>query len=83
MATKMGGSVPATVFEAVTPDNATGFTNGVSRGLYIGGAGNAAVVNVDGTAVLFSGLTAGSVLPVQAIRVNSTSTTATNIVALF
>ena len=83
MAVKQGGSVPATIFEAVTASDSTGFTNGVCRGLYIGGAGNAAVVNVDGTAVLFSGLLAGSILPVQAIRVNSTSTTATNIVALF
>jgi len=83
MPVKQGGSVPATVFEAVTASDSTNFTNGISRGLYIGGAGNAAVVDADGTAVLFSGLLAGSILPVQAKRVNSTSTTATNIVALF
>lgn len=86
MAVKQGGSVPATVFEAVTPSNSTNFTNGVCRGLYIGRAGNVCVVDVDGNAVLFSGAVAGSILPVQAIRVNSTTggtTTATNIVALF
>ena len=54
MAVKQGGSVPATVFEAVTPSNSTNFTNGVCRGLYIGGAGNVCVVDVDGNAVLFS-----------------------------
>lgn len=83
MAVKQGGSVPATEFAAVTASDSTNFAKGVCRGLYIGGAGNAAVVDVDGNAVLFSGLVAGSILPVQAIRVNSTSTTATSIVALF
>lgn len=83
MAVLQGGSVPATDYQVVTASDVTNFTKGVCRGLYIGGAGNAAVVNVDGTAVLFSGLVAGSILPVQAIRVNSTSTTATPIVALF
>lgn len=86
MAVKQGGSVPATVFEAVTPHDSTNFTNGICRGLYIGsttGGSAAAVVDVDGNVVVFSGLAEGSILPVQAKRVNSTSTTASSIVALF
>ena len=83
MAVLQGGSVPATKFETVTKSDATNFTNGVCRGIFVGGAGAVAVVDVDGTAVTFTGVVAGSILPVQAVRVNSTNTTATNMVALF
>jgi len=55
-----------------------------TRGLYIGGAGDVAVVFADGgSAVTLSGATAGSVLPVQVTKVMSTNTTATLIVALY
>lgn len=67
-----------------------------TRGLYVGGAGNVAVVMADAdlstTAgaseaqavdVIFVGVTAGSVLPIQVVRVLSTGTTATSIVALY
>ena len=54
----------------------------VSKALYIGGAGDVVAVMVDGTAVTFTGALAGSVLPIRAKRVNSTSTTATGIVFL-
>lgn len=86
MAVKQGGSVPATVFENVTASNSTNFTNGVCRGIFVGGAGNVCVVDIDGNPILFTGVVAGSILPVQAIRVNATTggtTTATNMVALF
>ena len=36
-----------------------------ARSLYIGAAGNLAITGMDGTSVLFTGLLAGSVLPVQ------------------
>lgn len=56
---------------------------GTCRGLRIGGAGN---VNVDllggGTAVL-TGLSAGQYVVVGVTRVRATSTTATNILALY
>ena len=65
----------------VTP--ADGSDIPVTKGLYVGGAGN---VNVDfssGPTVLFSGVPAGTVLPIRVKRVRSTSTTATLIVALY
>jgi len=75
-------SDPAYQFAAVTPSNTT-ILRGV-RALYIGGAGNVAVVGKDGgSAVTFTGVAAGTVLPVQASMVMSTNTTATNIVALY
>lgn len=66
---------------AVTPDDNASLT-GV-RSLYIGGSGNIAVVTRGRTtAVTFTAVPAGTILPVQAVKVNSTNTTATAIVAL-
>jgi hypothetical protein len=55
-----------------------------TRGLYIGGAGNVNVtMEGDGTDVLFSGVPAGTVLPIRVTKVKATNTTATLIVALY
>lgn len=69
-------------FVAVTPSNSDNLPDGV-RGLYVGGAGNAVLVDTAGNAVTFTAIPAGSFLPVQVLRVNSTNTTATGIVALY
>lgn len=50
--------------------------------LYTGTAGNVAVVTTGGIAVTFVAVPAGAILRVQGRRVNSTNTTASNIVAL-
>ena len=68
--------------EAITPSDTVGFTKGLCRAIYVGGAGNF-VALVDGVAITFNGALAGNIYPIQATRVNSTSTTATNLVALF
>lgn len=62
--------------------NGTPFSQ-VSRGIYIGVAGNATVTDCAGNDVLFKGLAAGSVLPVRATQVKASNTTATDLVALF
>lgn len=67
---------------AVTPSDSTNFTSGACRALYVGGAGNVTAI-VGGVAVLFAGVPVGTTLWVSATRVNSTATTATNIVALY
>jgi hypothetical protein len=46
-----------------------------TRALYIGASGNVAILLVDGGTVTFQGLNAGTILPVQAVRVLSTGTT--------
>lgn len=51
--------------------------------LYIGGAGNIRVLTAGGDDVVFIGVLAGTFLPIQVVRVFSTNTTATNIVALW
>ncbi len=49
------------------------------EGLFIGGAGNVAVVQQNDVVVTFNSVPAGTVLPVKGRRVNSTGTTATGI----
>ena len=53
------------------------------RGIYVGGAGDVVVVNIDGSTVRFEAVPAGTILPVKARRVNSASTTATKMVGLY
>jgi hypothetical protein len=56
---------------------------GLVRGLFVGGAGNVSLVTAIGNTVVFTGVLAGSILPVRCTKVRSTGTTATNIVALY
>jgi hypothetical protein len=51
--------------------------------LYIGGTGTVSVVTIGGDSVSFVDVLAGTVLPVQVLRVNATGTNATSIVALW
>lgn len=75
---------PARSAVAVTPHDSTDLAI-YARALYVGGAGNVALVPADGsnTAVTFVGVPAGTILPIQTQRVNSTNTTATSIVAIY
>ena len=67
---------------AVTPNDSNELSF-LAKGLYIGGAGNVAVIAADdSSAVTISGVPAGTILPIRARIVMSTNTTATNIVAL-
>ena len=67
---------------AVTPSDSTNHAFTV-RGYYVGGAGNLVAVTEGGVAVTFTNVQAGSTLAIRSDRVNSTSTTATNIVGLY
>jgi len=66
---------------AVTPNDSTNLAN--PSVIYVGGAGNVKVTTAQGDAVTFNGLTAGTVIPVQVIRVWSTGTSATNLLAIY
>jgi hypothetical protein len=75
-------TVSAHSAEVVTPSNSTVLKP--TRALYIGGAGDVKVDMAErGTAVLFTALLAGTILPVQVTKVYSTDTDATNIIALY
>lgn len=67
---------------AVTPHDSNAQTLFPCDAIYVGTAGNLAVIMKNGTTVTFTGVKAGTVLPIGVNRVNATNTTASNIVAL-
>lgn len=54
----------------------------LTRGIYTGSGGDITIVTKDGTAVLYAGTAAGTIIPIAARRVNNTGTTPTDLVAL-
>jgi hypothetical protein len=77
-----GMTSPANDAAAVTPSDTAPLVY-VSRALYVGGAGNLVVTMQGGGNVTFTGVPAGTVLPIRCSHVLSTSTTATSIVNLY
>jgi hypothetical protein len=70
-------------FGAITPSDVTSLPY-ITRGIYVGTAGNiTCVLPNSSTTVLFTGVLAGSVLPIQTSRVNATGTSAGSLVALY
>lgn len=67
---------------AITPHDSNNEANNF-RSIWVGVAGNVAVVTDDGTAVTYKGCAAGSVIPIRGKRVNSTNTTATDLVGIY
>lgn len=76
---------PYNKYRAITPSDTVDIpvTDGPVLAVYVGTAGNIAAVQSDGTVVTFVGAQAGDVLPITCKRVNSTNTTASNLVALY
>ena len=53
------------------------------QAVFVGGAGNVAIASdVTGAAVTFTGVAAGTILPIKGKRIMSTNTTATSMVWL-
>lgn len=76
--------MPARSVKAVAPHSSNDLPDGTCDSLYIGGAGDVALIAADdSSAVTFVGLTAGQVLPVRTKAVRVSGTTATSIVALY
>lgn len=71
----------ATGIFTITPHDTTLFAF-TSSGVYVGGAGNISVLMSDGSTGIFIAVPVGSLLPIQADRVNATGTTATNLLGL-
>lgn len=64
----------------ITKSDSTKFPRPV-RALFVGGAGNLVVTTADGVSLTLTGVTAGSIIPLQVTQVLN-ATTATNIVGL-
>ena len=74
--------IPALNFLPVTPSDTVNLP-ATARALYIGSGGDVVAINGDGTAVTFASVQTGTILPIFTKRVNASSTTADDIVALF
>ena len=69
-------------YGAITKHDSTNFTDGECDAIYVGGAGVVVAVSPGGAVVAFTAV-AGEIIPIGAIRVNSTDTTATLMIALY
>jgi len=67
---------------AITPSDSVDLPQGPTEAVYVGGAGIVVAVFPDGSAASFTAV-AGEILPLKVKRINSTSTTATLLVALY
>lgn len=72
---------PYNIWVAVTPDDTVDLPR-LTDAVWSGSNGVIAAVEQDGTVVNFHCVT-GNVIPIAAKRINSTNTTANNIVALY
>lgn len=79
-------AAPCRYAAAVTPHD-TNEMGYVSRGIYVGTAGDLTVIMVDdttgGTPVTFPSVPGGAFLPIRIRRVNATGTTASGVVAVW
>lgn len=74
--TSADATVSARRAAAITPNDVTTFEE-PTRGIYVGGTGNVKVDMVSGGTVTFSNVVAGTILPIQVVRVYATGTSAT------
>ena len=72
---------PATHGFGITPNNDTTLAE-VTRALYIGSAGDVALLFASGASVTLSNVPAGTLLPVRVQRVLASGTTASAIIGL-
>ena len=75
-------AAPSSSWRTITPSDSANLPAGC-RGIYVGGAGNLALVGDNDTVIVFTAVPVGTFMPCAAKRVNSTSTTATLLVALY
>lgn len=71
----------STSIETVVPHDANNLAR-TSLGIYVGGAGDVAAVMLDGSVGIFKAVPVGTMLPIQANRINATGTTATLMVSV-
>jgi len=72
---------PADIF-VITPSDDDNLEH-ATRGIYIGTAGNIKLTTTNGKTGTFVNVAAGSILPIQAIKVFETDTNAANLVGVY
>lgn len=75
-------TIPAVHAFSITGNDGSDLTF-VTRGLYVGAAGDVKIDMLGGETVTFSSLSAGVIHPIRAKRVYSTGTTATGILGVY
>ena len=77
------GTMPGYDAFVITPNSGANLATPV-RALWVGAAGDICLVTMKGTSLTFTGVNAGSILPIQCIRVNATTsgTTAGGIIGI-
>lgn len=70
---------------AVTPSDSTDLAAGVTRGIFINGAGNLSAITANGetVALVFPATSTGQLIPLALTRIRATGTTATGIFACY
>lgn len=75
---------PSGKLRAVTPSDTADLADGITRAIYVGGAGNVAVIGADDdTPVTFTAPPVGTKLEIRVRRIMATNTTATLLIAMF
>jgi hypothetical protein len=74
-------TAPASRAAAVTLHDTNTIEN--TRAVFVGGAGNLKVTMYDGQDVTFTGVGAGTFLPIQVTKIWATGSTATSVLALY
>lgn len=75
-------TAPARSWRAIVPSDTVDLPAGC-RAIYVGGAGNISLLGDDDAIVTFTAVPAGTILPCGAVRVRSSGTNATLMVALY
>jgi hypothetical protein len=68
---------------AVTPSDSQKLSATPTKAIYVGGGGNLKVLTQNGETTTLDGLLVGVIYPLAVVQIFATSTTATNIVALY
>ena len=74
-------AAPGVYSFAVTPSDTVNFAS-IPRAFYVGVTGDVVLVNTDGTTAAWTAVPAGMIIPCGAIRINSTSTSASGIIGI-
>lgn len=77
-----GAGEPAIAAFSISPSDQS-YLPYITRAVFIGSAGNLAVMMFNGDIVVFTNVVAGSVLPIRVVKVFSTGTTVISLLGMY